>query len=120
MTSSPSTLSELADELEVSRQTVSERLRRSYAYLVQDTLFLGDRSPPLGTEPSDGDLADIDTGSNGDATEWPTAHRRSRPTRPEERSSEKPAFRSHSAAAPSPWINSSTRSERSSTSVASR
>lgn len=36
-------LDELADVLDISHQSVSERLRRGYAHLIQDTLFLDHR-----------------------------------------------------------------------------
>lgn len=60
-------LSELAEKLGASHQTVSERLRRSYAYFVQDTLSLGGQSPPFGIEPSDDERSDIDARSNVDS-----------------------------------------------------
>ena len=58
-------LSELAEKLGVSHQAVSERLRRSYAYLVQDTLSLGNQSPRIGPDPETG----VETGSDDDSGE---------------------------------------------------
>lgn len=52
----------------ISHQAVSERLRRSSAYLVQDTSSLGNQSPRIEPDPETG----VETGSDDESGETDT------------------------------------------------